>query len=235
VPLFDLRALVEAGQLVAYIVVTAIIFAECGLLIGFFLPGDSLLFTAGFLASQKLPGTDQNFFNIWTLSILCGVAAAIGPAVGYWFGRAVGPRLFTREDSRFFKRRHLQTAHAFYERHGGKALLLARFMPVVRTFAPIVAGMAAMDYARFVTYTLIGAVIWAIGVTWAGFFLGSTIPDVDKYLLPIIALIIVVSIAPSVIHLWHEHQKDQQARRSRPTEELAEPQQADPQVVLRDR
>jgi membrane-associated protein len=235
VPLFDLRSLVEAGQVLAYIVVTAIIFAECGLLIGFFLPGDSLLFTAGFLASQKLPGTDQNFFNIWILSILCGVAAAIGPAVGYWFGRAVGPRLFTREDSRFFKRRHLQSAHEFYERHGGKALLLARFMPVVRTFAPIVAGMAAMDYARFVVYTLIGAVIWAIGVTWAGYFLGSAIPDVDKYLLPIVAVIIIVSIAPSVIHLWHERQKDQQARRSRPAEELAEPQQADPQVVLRDR
>ena len=231
-PLFDLRALVEAGQLLAYVVVTAIIFAECGLLIGFFLPGDSLLFTAGFLASQKIPGTDNPFFNIWALSALCGIAAAVGPAVGYWFGRAVGTRLFTREDSRFFKRRHLQTAHDFYERHGGKALLLARFMPVVRTFAPIVAGIGAMNYARFVIYTLIGAVIWAIGVTWAGYFLGSTIPDVDKYLLPIVGLIIVASIAPSVIHLWREHQAD---RRSARAEYPANTEQADAEVVLRDR
>lgn len=230
-PLFDLRALVEAGQVLAYVVVTLIIFAECGLLIGFFLPGDSLLFTAGFLASQKIPGTDNNFFNIWLLSGLCGIAAVVGPAVGYWFGRAVGPRLFTREDSRFFKRRHLQTAHEFYERHGGKALLLARFMPIVRTFAPIVAGMALMNYTRFVIYTLIGAVIWAIGVTWAGYFLGSTIPEVDRYLLPIVALIVLVSLAPSVIHVWRERQKS----RSGAIEYRAEPEQADAQVVLRDR
>ena len=232
VPLFDLRALVEAGQVLAYVVVTLIIFAECGLLIGFFLPGDSLLFTAGFLASQHIPNTDTPFFNIWLLSALCGIAAAVGPAVGYWFGKAVGPRLFTREDSRFFKRRHLQTAHEFYERHGGKALLLARFMPIVRTFAPIVAGMAAMDYARFLIYTLIGAVIWAVGVLWAGYFLGSTIPDVDKYLLPIVAVIVIVSILPSVIHLWRERQKgDSDAL----PEYRANADQADPQVVLRDR
>ena len=230
-PLFDLRSLVEAGQLLAYVVVTAIIFAECGLLIGFFLPGDSLLFTAGFLASQKLPGTDQNFFNIWLLSGLCGIAAALGPAVGYWFGRAVGPRLFVREDSRFFKRRHLQTAHEFYERHGGKALLLARFMPIVRTFAPIVAGIGAMNYTRFVIYTLIGALIWAVGVTWAGYFLGSAIPDVDRYLLPIVALIIVASIAPSVIHLWRERQRGSADR----VEQRAQAEQSDPQVVLPDR
>lgn len=229
-PLFDLRALVEAGQILAYVVVTVVIFAECGLLIGFFLPGDSLLFTAGFLASQKLPGSDQNFFNIWLLSALCGVAAAVGPAVGYWFGRAVGPRLFTREDSRFFKRQHLETAHAFYERHGGKALLLARFMPIVRTFAPIVAGMAAMHYSRFLVYTLIGAVIWAVGVTWAGYFLGSAIPDVDKYLLPIIVLIVVASVAPSAIHLWRERRKS-----SARLEYGRQAEQTDPQVVLRDR
>jgi membrane-associated protein len=234
VPLFDLRALVEAGQLLAYVVVTVIIFAECGLLIGFFLPGDSLLFTAGFLASQHIPGTDTPFFNIWLLSALCGVAAAVGPAVGYWFGHAVGPRLFTREDSRFFKRRHLQTAHEFYERHGGKALLLARFMPVVRTFAPIVAGMAAMNYTRFLIYTIIGAVIWAVGVLWAGYFLGSTIPDVDKYLLPIVVFIVIASILPSVIHLWRERQKDLSDSDGLP-EYRANAEQTDPQVVLRDR
>jgi len=191
VPFVDLPTLIKA---VGYIGVTLIIFAECGLLIGFFLPGDSLLFTAGFLASQHV-------LDIWVLTILCALAAVVGPAVGYWFGRAVGPRLFNREDSRFFHRKHLERAHAFYERHGGKALILARFMPVVRTFAPIVAGAGRMSYVPFVVYTLIGAVIWAVGVIWAGFYLGSVIPDVDKYLLPIIGLIIVASIAPSVIHL----------------------------------
>ena len=201
-PFVDLRSLIETG---GYIAISLIIFAECGLLIGFFLPGDSLLFTAGFLASQRLPGTDQNILNIWILSLLCGVAATLGPAVGYWFGRAVGPRLFNREDSIWFHKRHLERAHTFYEQHGGKALLLARFMPIVRTFAPIVAGIGAMNYTRFVIYTLIGTVVWAFGVTWAGYFLGSTIPDVDKYLLPIVALIIVVSLAPSVIHVWREN------------------------------
>ena len=196
-PFVDLPTLIKA---IGYIGVTLIIFAECGLLIGFFLPGDSLLFTAGFLASQR-------FLDIWLLSGLCAVAAVAGPAVGYWFGQAVGPRLFNREDSRFFHKKHLERAHAFYERHGGKALILARFMPVVRTFAPIVAGMARMSYTPFVLYTLIGAAVWAIGVTWAGFYLGNVIPDVDKYLLPIIALIIIASIAPSVIHLWRERQQ----------------------------
>jgi membrane-associated protein len=234
VPLFDLRALVEAGQVLAYVVVTIIIFAECGLLIGFFLPGDSLLFTAGVLASQKIPGTDNQFFNIWLLSALCGAAAIVGPAVGYWFGRVVGERLYTREDSRFFKRRHLEAAHEFYDKHGGKALLLARFMPIVRTFAPIVAGAARMDYTRFVIYTLIGAAIWAVGVTWAGYFLGNMIPPdkVDNYLLPIVAVIVIVSVAPSVIHLWHERQR---SRRSRAAQFRGDAEQADAQVVLRDR
>jgi membrane-associated protein len=198
VPFVDLPTLIKA---IGYIGVTAIIFAECGLLIGFFLPGDSLLFTAGFLASQ-------GFLDIWVLTVLCTVAAVLGPAVGYWFGFQVGPRLFNREDSRFFHKKHLERAHAFYEQHGGKALVLARFMPVVRTFAPIVAGMARMSYGPFVLYTLIGAAVWAIGVTWAGFYLGNAIPDVDKYLLPIIAVIIIASIAPSAIHLWRESRKE---------------------------
>src|SRR5258708_556027 len=149
----DPKTIVAAG----YLVIAAIIFAECGLLVGFFLPGDSLLFTAGFLASQHQVGVD-----ISILSIVCGVAAAAGPLVGYWYGKALGPRLFNREDSLLFRRRHLERAHEFYERHGGKALILARFMPVVRTFAPVVAGMANMNYGRFVIYTLVGAVLLAI-------------------------------------------------------------------------
>ncbi|MDQ6669242.1 MAG: VTT domain-containing protein, partial [Chloroflexota bacterium] len=118
--------------------------------------------------------------------------------------KALGPHLFNREDSLLFHRKHLERAHAFYERHGGKALILARFMPVVRTFAPVVAGMAAMDYRRFVVYTVVGAVVWAIGVTWLGYFLGSLIPDASKYLEYIVALIVVASIAPPVIHLLRD-------------------------------
>jgi membrane-associated protein len=191
----DPHTIVAAG----YIVIAAIIFAECGLLIGFFLPGDSLLFTAGFLASQHQVGVD-----IGVLSVVCGVSAAVGPLVGYWYGKALGPRIFSREDSFWFHRRHLQRAHEFYERYGARALILARFMPVVRTFAPVVAGVAAMDYRRFVVYTIVGAVLWAVGVTWAGYFLGSLIPDASKYLEYIVALIVVVSIAPPIIHLLRE-------------------------------
>lgn len=192
----DPQTIILTGGLIA---ITAIIFAECGLLIGFFLPGDSLLFTAGFLASQHAGG-----LNIWILSILCGVAAALGPLVGYWYGHLWGPRLFSREDSMLFHKQHLARAHEFYDRHGGKALILARFMPVVRTFAPVVAGMAAMSYSRFVAYTAIGAVVWAIGVTWLGYFLGSLIPDAGKYLEYIVAAIIIASIAPPAIHLLRE-------------------------------
>ena len=197
--LLDPQTIILTGGLIA---ITAIIFAECGLLIGFFLPGDSLLFTAGFLASQNVVG-----LNIWTLSVLCGVAAALGPLVGYWYGHLWGPRLFSREDSLLFRKQHLVRAHEFYERHGGKALILARFMPVVRTFAPVVAGMADMNYRHFVAYTVIGAVIWAVGVSWLGYFLGSLVPDAGKYLEYIVAAIIVVSIAPPIVHLLRERSR----------------------------
>jgi membrane-associated protein len=185
-----------------YVAITVIIFAECGLLIGFFLPGDSLLFTAGLFASQAGYG-----LNIWTLSILCGVAAIVGPLVGYWYGKALGPRLFNKEDSLLFCKHHLVRAHEFYERHGGRALILARFMPIVRTFAPVVAGMANMAYARFVVYTVVGAVLWAVGVTWAGYFLGRAYPDAGKYLEYIVAAIILASIAPPIFHLLRERQR----------------------------
>jgi len=197
VNVIDPQTIIRAG----YVAIAIVIFAECGLLIGFFLPGDSLLFTAGFLASQGLG------VNIWVLCVVCGLAAAIGPLVGYWYGAWAGPRLFNREDSMWFHKRQLIRAHEFYERHGGKALVIARFMPVVRTFAPVVAGMATMNYARFVGFTVVGAVVWAVGVTWLGYFLGSLIPDAGKYLEYIVAVIIVVSIAPPVIHLLRERGK----------------------------
>jgi membrane-associated protein len=189
---FDLETLIRT---IGYIGLFAIIFAESGLLIGFFLPGDSLLFTAGFVASQ-------GYLDIRLLAPLCFIAAITGDAVGYAFGHNVGRRLYERENSRLFRKEHLLQTEAFFAKHGGKAIILARFIPVVRTFTPIVAGMGAMRYARFTLFNVIGGLLWALGLSMAGFFLGSVIPDIDRYLLPIIVLIIGISIAPSVFHIW---------------------------------
>ena len=175
--------------------VFGVVFAETGLLIGFFLPGDSLLFTAGFLASQGV-------FEIWPLSLGCFVACVLGNVAAYAFGARVGRRLFERPDSRFFKQQHLTKAHAFYEKHGAKALVLARFIPAVRVFAPIVAGVSAMDYRKFTIVNVVGGALWALGLTWAGYKLGQTIPNVDRYLLPIVILIVFVSVLPAVVHVW---------------------------------
>lgn len=167
-----------------------IIFAESGLLVGFFLPGDSLLFTAGLLSSQgKLPA----------LPILlagCFAAAVAGDQVGYAFGRKVGPSLFKREDSRVFKQEYVEKSQAFFAEHGSKTILLARFVPVVRTFAPIVAGVGRMPYRTFLAYNVVGGFLWAVGVTSLGYILGESVPSIDKYLLPVIGVIIVVSVAP---------------------------------------
>lgn len=171
----------------------AIIFAETGLLIGFFLPGDSLLFTAGILASQ-------GFFNIVLLCIVLFAAAVIGDSVGYTIGHKFGKRLFHREDSLLFHKDHLVRAKNFYDKHGGKTIIIARFVPIIRTFAPVVAGMADMPYSKFLSYNIIGGIIWAIGLPVAGFFLGKAIPDIDKYLLPIIAIIVIASVAPAFFH-----------------------------------
>jgi len=180
--------------------VFGVVFAETGLLIGFFLPGDSLLFTAGFLASQGV-------FDIWPLSLGCFVACVLGNVAAYAFGARVGRKLFERPDSRFFKQQHLVKAHAFYEKHGAKALVLARFIPAVRVFAPIIAGVSAMDYRKFTIVNVVGGALWAIGLTWAGYWLGQTIPNVDRYLLPIVALIVIVSVLPAVIHVWNDRKQ----------------------------
>ena len=182
---------------IGYIGIFAVVFAESGLFVGFFLPGDSLLFTAGFLASQGI-------FDIKILSILCFIAAVAGDSLGYAFGKHIGPRLFTREDSWFFHKKNLAKAQHFYEKHGKKTIVIARFMPIVRTFAPIVAGIGNMHYKTFITYNLVGGFLGGIGVTVAGYFLGKAIPDVDKYLIPIVVVIVIVSILPSVIHLIKE-------------------------------
>ena len=188
----DLVSLIKAVGLIGVFVV---VFAESGLLIGFFFPGYSLRFTAGFLASQE-------YFHIVLLMALCFFGAVLGDSVGYSFGRRVGRRIFTREDSLFFRKAHLQTTEEFYSRHGGKAIVLARFMPVVRTFAPIVAGIGRMRYADFLFYNIIGGALWALGLTGLGYFFGSAIPDVDHYLLPIVGAIIIFSIAPPLVYAW---------------------------------
>lgn len=195
--MFDLESLIRSA---GYAGVTAIVFAENGLLIGFFLPGDSLLFTAGFLASQ-------GFFNIWTLTILLFVASVLGVGTGYWFGKYYGRRLFHRPDSRFFKKENLEKAQVFYEKHGAKTIVLARFIPIVRTFAPIIAGIASMNYAKFMLYNILGGAVWAGGLTLAGYWLGKKVQNVDKYLLPIIALIIFLSILPGIIHMLKEPER----------------------------
>lgn len=182
----------SAGALGGYIILTVIVFAECGLLVGFFLPGDSILFAAGVLAAQGL-------FNVWIVMGLLLAAAIIGVSVGYTFGLRWGRKLFDRQDSRFFKKENLMKAEAFYEKHGGKTIILARFIPVIRTFVPIVAGIGRMSYPKLIAYNIAGGIIWVVGLVGAGYWLGEKVANIDKYLLPIIAIIIFLSILPGIL------------------------------------
>jgi len=184
----DLVGLIKA---VGYAGLFGIVFAETGLFLGFFLPGDSLLFVAGFLAAG-------GFFSLPVLVLGLFLSAVLGNVFGYEFGRRIGPKLFSREDSLIFKKAHAIKAQLFYDKHGSKTILLARFMPIVRTFAPIVAGIANMRYPVFFLYNLIGALVWTIGLVFLGYFLGNVI-DVDKYLLPIVLVIIFLSFLPAII------------------------------------
>ncbi len=177
----------------------AIVFAESGLFFGFFLPGDSLLVTAGVLAAPAV-----HILDIRLLVIGCFIAAVLGDSVGYWTGYKFGQRLSTQKDSWFFRKKHLVSAQKFYDKHGKKTIVLARFLPIVRTFAPIVAGMAEMNYRSFLTYNLVGGFVWTVGMTVLGYTLGSAVQDVDKYLLPVILGVIVVSLLPSIVHLYQE-------------------------------
>ena len=188
---YNLPELIKA---IGYLGIFGFIFAESGLLIGFFLPGDSLLFTAGILASQ-------GFLNIWILALGTWCFAVLGDSVGYWFGHRVGRKLFEREDSRFFKKAHLLHAQEYFDKHGRKTIILARFIPIVRTFAPIIAGIGSMQYRIFLSYNIIGGTIWGLGVPLVGYFLGNAIPNIDHYLIPIIAGIILVSLIPPLIEI----------------------------------
>ena len=190
----DLPALV---QWAGYVGLTLIIFAETGLLVGFFLPGDSLLVTAGLLAADPAFG-----LNVWLLGLILTIAAVVGDTVGYHVGKATGPRIFTRENSLFFHKDHLLKAQAFYEKHGGKTIIIARFMPIVRTFAPVVAGVARMRYASFLAYNVVGGVLWIWSMLITGYVLAKTVPGVAKHVEKVILVVVFLSILPGIIAWW---------------------------------
>ena len=207
----DPAALSELVRWGGYVALVAIVFTETGLLVGFFLPGDSLLVTAGLLASQPEFG-----LNVWALGALLTVAAIVGNTVGYLIGRATGPRLFTRDDSLLFKKKHLYRAHEFYEKHGGKTLVLARFMPIVRTFVPVVAGLANMPFGAYTVYNVLGGVAWIWSMLLVGYFLGRSIPGIDKYIEVMILVIVALSLLPAVIAWWRERAKAKAAATAAP-------------------
>ena len=194
----DVRAIIAWG---GYVGLTAIIFAETGLLIGFFLPGDSLLVTAGLLAATT------GVFNVWLLGLLLTVASILGNTAGYAIGKATGPRLFSREDSLLFNKKHLYRAREFYERHGGKTVIIARFMPIVRTFVPVVAGMGQMGYRRYTIYNIAGGLGWIWSMLFIGYFLGSYIPGIDQHIEPVIIVVVLLSLLPGIIG-WLKARRD---------------------------
>jgi membrane-associated protein len=192
----DLPALV---QWAGYVGLTAIIFAETGLLVGFFLPGDSLLVTAGLLAADPAFG-----LNLWLLGTILMVAAIVGDTVGYQVGKSTGPRIFTREDSLLFHKDHLRRAQDFYEKHGGKTIIIARFMPIIRTFAPVVAGVGRMRYRTFVAYNVVGGVLWIWSMLLTGWILARTVPGVARHVEKVILVVVFLSILPGLIAWMRE-------------------------------
>jgi len=203
----DYANMILSLGIVAYVVIFGIIFAESGLLIGFFLPGDSMLFTSGFLASQKVANTNQNYLNLWILIAITFIGAVVGDSVGYSFGHRIGRKIFNKPDSKLFKKENLEKAEKFYEKHGKKTIILARFIPIIRTFAPIVAGVGKMRYKTFLSFNIIGGALWSFIVPVAGFYLGRSIPNVDKYMLPIVVIIIIVSAIPAILEFLKSRKK----------------------------
>ncbi|MDO8501124.1 MAG: VTT domain-containing protein [Gemmatimonadaceae bacterium] len=195
--LSDLPALIKwAG----YFGLTGIVFAETGLLIGFFLPGDSLLVTAGLVSARGL-------LNVYLLGLLLNIAAAAGNSMGYLIGRMTGPRIFTREDSLLFNKKHVYRAQEFYARHGRKAIILAQFIPIVRTFSPVVAGVGRMPYMQFLVISVLGTVFWVWSMLFTGYFLGTYIPGIDQHIEILVLVVIFVSILPGIISWWRERSK----------------------------
>jgi membrane-associated protein len=187
----SLDALIRWG---GYLLLVAIVFTETGLLVGFFLPGDSLLITAGLVASSGV-------LNIWWLNLLLIVAAVTGDSVGYAIGARLGPALFTREKSLLFNPRHVERTRDFYARHGARTIVIARFVPIIRTFAPVVAGVGRMEYRRFLFYNVAGGIGWVVSMTWSGYLLGSLIPNISQYVHVIVVIVIVLSCVPILIEL----------------------------------
>jgi membrane-associated protein len=206
------KLIADYGATAVYVILFAIIFAESGLFFGFFLPGDSLLLTAGLFAYKgvELAGGGELKLSLLVLIPLLFMAAVLGDNVGYWFGRKVGPPLFKRPQSLLFRPKNLLAAKAFYERHGGKTITLARFMPFIRTFVPIAAGAVSMEWRRFMFFNLFGGLLWAAGVLTAGYWLARSIPPdvLDRYFLIIVVVVIVVSLMPALIHLWREERHE---------------------------
>lgn len=190
----NVEALIQA---IGYTGIFLIVFAETGLLLGFLLPGDTLLITAGLLAQRGQ-------LAIWLVIVIVFVAAVIGDAVGFEIGRHAGPRLYGRNDSRLFKKRHLERAKQFYDRHGGKTIFIARFLAFVRTFAPTVAGAAQMSYPRFAIYNVTGSLAWAISITWLGYIFGARVDNLELFFTGLVALMVAASVAPAAWHIWKQ-------------------------------
>jgi membrane-associated protein len=192
--LSDLPALIKwAG----YFGMTGIVFAETGLLVGFFLPGDSLLVTAGLVAARGL-------LDVYLLGLLLNIAAICGNSCGYFIGRQTGPRIFKREDSLLFNKKHLLSAQEFYAKHGRKTIILAQFMPIIRTFSPIVAGVGRMPYRQFLIISIVGTILWVWSMLFTGYFLGRYIPGIDKHIEIVVLIVIFVSILPGIISWWRQ-------------------------------
>ena len=192
---YDVQAIITWGGMAALV---AVVFSETGLLVGFFLPGDSLLVTAGVFCTSANP-TGHPLLNIVWLNLAVSLAAVAGDQVGFYIGRKTGPKLFTRENSLLFNKKHLIRTHEFYERHGGKTIIIARFMPIIRTFAPVVAGIGDMNYRRFVSYNVFGGIGWVLSMTGIGYGLATIWPDVTKHIEKLIILVIFLSLLPGII------------------------------------
>jgi membrane-associated protein len=195
--IYDVEFLVRTGGLLALII---IVFTETGLLLGFFLPGDSLLVTAGIFAAR-------GDLDLMILNTSLSLAAIAGDTVGYGIGARTGPKIFSREDSLFFNRKHLISAKEFYDRHGGFTIFIARFMPIIRTFAPVVAGVGAMQYRKFITYNVFGGIFWVMTTTLAGYFLGTMVPNIQERIHVVIVIVIVLSLLPAFIKIAREKWK----------------------------
>jgi len=194
---YSLDALIQWG---GYILLVAIVFTETGLLVGLFLPGDSLLITAGLLAGAGI-------LNIWWLNALLIAAAIVGDSTGYAIGARLGPRIFTREKSLLFNPKHVVRTQRFYEKYGSKTIVIARFVPIIRTFAPVLAGVGQMRYRRFVTYNVVGGIGWVASMTGAGYVLGQTVPNISKHMHVLVIVIIVLSCVPIAVEIYRERRK----------------------------